>query len=558
MARLRSGRSEVVCTRSFSPTRAAERHRRQTSSVRAWVSEPSCQGASGPARGAGRPSRSISSWAAGSSPSRGSGPGGRWLAYVMTEADGSRLALVDLDAASPSPRAFVIDPAPRAGRGLGGGAFDWLPDGTGLVYIGSDGALWCVGIEGNRCPPVVAVAGRGRAGGDRASGGDRVPGRRCPGAGGVGRRNPGRVHGRPAPHRGDPAGRSGRPRVLDGGRRAGLQLRPRVQSRRRWSRSRAGRCPTWRGTERRGTRRRSTARGHSPHGGRASEHGRAAARVRARRGADRDHRRHRLAERVGGRSTARRSRRAVRSTPGRRGGRGSARGASRPTARRVAFCRNEAGFGRLCVADVATGAVIDVGRGVHGQLSWQGDRLAAIRSGARHPDRDRRVRRRWPRLAAAATGSHVGPDPAWVVGDPRRAGAGVDRPRPWPSHARRYRAPSPTGRLLVWVHGGPTSQWDVAFLPGVAFWTSRGWDVLLVDPRGSTGHGTVLPAGAAGRVGPARRRRHGGDGAPRPRRRMGEPDRTVVMGGSSGGLTVLGDARPPRRPRRRRAWRCTR
>ena len=56
-----------------------------------------------------------------------------------------------------------------------------------------------------------------------------------------------------------------------------------------------------------------------------------------------------------------------------------------PDGNRIAFNRNEGGFGRLCVADVATGSVEEVARGVHGALSWQGERLAALRSGARTP-----------------------------------------------------------------------------------------------------------------------------------------------------------------------------
>ena len=51
----------------------------------------------------------------------------------------------------------------------------------------------------------------------------------------------------------------------------------------------------------------------------------------------------------------------------------------------MAFTRNESGFGRLCIVEVATGAVREVARGVHGQLSWQGHRLSALRTGARTP-----------------------------------------------------------------------------------------------------------------------------------------------------------------------------
>src|SRR5262245_21134708 len=56
-----------------------------------------------------------------------------------------------------------------------------------------------------------------------------------------------------------------------------------------------------------------------------------------------------------------------------------------PGGDRVAFSRNEHGFGRLCVVDVPSGAVAEIGRGVHGQLSWSGERIVALRSGARTP-----------------------------------------------------------------------------------------------------------------------------------------------------------------------------
>ena len=56
-----------------------------------------------------------------------------------------------------------------------------------------------------------------------------------------------------------------------------------------------------------------------------------------------------------------------------------------PDGSRLAFTRNEAGFGRLCVVDTRTRDVNEVARGVHGQLTWVGDRLCALRTGARTP-----------------------------------------------------------------------------------------------------------------------------------------------------------------------------
>ena len=56
-----------------------------------------------------------------------------------------------------------------------------------------------------------------------------------------------------------------------------------------------------------------------------------------------------------------------------------------PDGNQIAFTRNESGFGSLCVVGLAGRDVRQVACGVHGQLSWHGNRLAALRSGARTP-----------------------------------------------------------------------------------------------------------------------------------------------------------------------------
>mgnify|MGYP003946142817 CR=1 FL=1 len=213
-----------------------------------------------------------------------------------------------------------------------------------------------------------------------------------------------------------------------------------------------------------------------------------------------------------------------------------------PDGTRVAFTRNERGFGRLCVADLRTGVVRNVARGVHGQLDWRGDALVALRTGARTPTQvvvydtvswDRRVLAVGP----VAGWDHVElPEPELVTVsvpvDDRQPNATVD------VHARRYVAGA--GRLLCWVHGGPTDQWQVDFRPRIAYWWSRGWDVLVVDPRGTTGHGRAYQRALNGGWG----RRDVDDTAALIRHAhqagWSTPERTAVIGGSSGGLTVLG------------------
>lgn len=205
-----------------------------------------------------------------------------------------------------------------------------------------------------------------------------------------------------------------------------------------------------------------------------------------------------------------------------------------PDCSRVAFTRNVRGFGRLCtVASDGGSSAIEVAHGVHGQLSWAGKRIAGLRSDALTPtavvtyDTDT-----WQRdviaTGAAADWERVAlTDPVPVeieVPD------GV-------VHARRYDG---AGRgLIVWLHGGPTDQWQVSFLPRVAFWRAQGWTIVIPDYRGSTGHGRAYQQALAGEWGvldvndtlAVTRAAH--------TRGWGNARGTVVMGGSAGGFTAL-------------------
>nr|MDQ2725094.1 prolyl oligopeptidase family serine peptidase [Actinomycetota bacterium] len=235
-----------------------------------------------------------------------------------------------------------------------------------------------------------------------------------------------------------------------------------------------------------------------------------------------------------------------------------------PDGRRVAVCRNEAGFGRLVLIDLDTTELVTVGRGIFTGLSWQADRLVAVRSGAATPDQ----------LVAYDVSALPAPfDPA-SPDDPRRVllprltlargpvagfeAAGLIEPRPvtWEGEERSQvgrvvhgrlsaacpnnpdaRAPHP---LLVWIHGGPTGQSQVTFNARAAYFTDRGWNLLQVDPRGSTGWGRAYAQALHHEWG----RLDIDDIAAGIRaafdRGWGDPRRTAIMGGSSGGLAALG------------------
>ncbi|MFN8021984.1 MAG: alpha/beta fold hydrolase [Acidimicrobiales bacterium] len=213
-----------------------------------------------------------------------------------------------------------------------------------------------------------------------------------------------------------------------------------------------------------------------------------------------------------------------------------------PDGDRVAFTRNESGFGRLCIVDVASGRVVEVGRGVHGQLSWAGGRIAALRSGARTPTEvvvydERTGDRRQVMVASTVTW-----DRELLVEPETLTVDAIDEGR---VHARLYRTdPAARGaeeppRMICWLHGGPTDQWQVTFMPRIAYWRAQGWDVLVPDHRGSTGHGRAYQQALRERWGEldvddvAAVLRHAHETG------LAQPSRTVLIGGSAGGFTVL-------------------
>jgi dipeptidyl aminopeptidase/acylaminoacyl peptidase len=202
---------------------------------------------------------------------------------------------------------------------------------------------------------------------------------------------------------------------------------------------------------------------------------------------------------------------------------------------RMAFTRNEAGHGALCVVDLETGVVDQVGRGVHGHLSWVGDNLVAIRAGARTPTQV--VSYSAPRLTRTTIAMSQ-PDVWDTAMLPEPELIEVAARDGLTLHARRFVAGQQ--RLLVWIHGGPTDQWQVDWRPRFTYWWSRGWDVLVVDPRGTTGHGRAFQQALRGSWGRADVDDTADLIAHAHEAGWAEPSTTVVIGGSSGGLTVLG------------------
>lgn len=108
-----------------------------------------------------------------------------------------------------------------------------------------------------------------------------------------------------------------------------------------------------------------------------------------------------------------------------------------------------------------------------------------------------------------------------------------------PRNAGFVAPPGTLPPLLTFVHGGPTSQATPSFASRIQFWTSRGFAVVDVNHRGSSGYGRAF-----------RRKLNGTWGvvdvedsiaAVRYLVKIGaaDPAHTAISGGSAGGYTVL-------------------
>lgn len=106
-----------------------------------------------------------------------------------------------------------------------------------------------------------------------------------------------------------------------------------------------------------------------------------------------------------------------------------------------------------------------------------------------------------------------------------------------PTSARYSGAGQPP--LMVLVHGGPTSQRFARYDVEAQFFATRGWAVLQVNHRGSTGYGRAYMDKHRGQWGvydvedSASGARHLAEQG------LANPRQFVIMGGSAGGFTVL-------------------
>ena len=93
--------------------------------------------------------------------------------------------------------------------------------------------------------------------------------------------------------------------------------------------------------------------------------------------------------------------------------------------------------------------------------------------------------------------------------------------------------------LIVDVHGGPTSQRNLAFDLDVQFFTSRGYAVLQPNHRGSTGYGRTYRNMLRGNWGIYDVQDSVSGARHLAEQGLVDGDKLIILGGSAGGFTVL-------------------
>ncbi len=217
-------------------------------------------------------------------------------------------------------------------------------------------------------------------------------------------------------------------------------------------------------------------------------------------------------------------------------------------AQRVFFQRNQDGFVRLWEYELASGrerllpvpeeytAVAQVA------VSPAGDQLAFLASGGKVPPRivryhlqdNRAFVQRRATTESVLPEDYASPQSLQWLGEDGGTAHGLYFP---PTNSRFVSTGKPP--LVVMVHGGPTSQVVAQFDERAQFFTSRGYALLEVNYRGSTGYGRVYRDILKGNWGIYDVEDAVSGARFLVQQEMVDSNKLVIMGGSAGGFTVL-------------------
>jgi dipeptidyl aminopeptidase/acylaminoacyl peptidase len=213
--------------------------------------------------------------------------------------------------------------------------------------------------------------------------------------------------------------------------------------------------------------------------------------------------------------------------------------------RKILFIKKEKGLAFLCSVDVESGRIVPLPSGPYTDLaqisvSPSGGAAACIASSSAVPARIVTVHEKKITVHARscaerlAEDEYAAPEPLeWSSGD----GAEVHGLF-FPPHNPRYAAKGPAPAVLM-VHGGPTDRFSMSYSAERLFFTSRGYAVLAVNYRGSTGFGRAYRSALRGRWGDLDVADTVSGAQALVARGLADPSRLVIKGGSAGGYTVL-------------------
>ena len=216
--------------------------------------------------------------------------------------------------------------------------------------------------------------------------------------------------------------------------------------------------------------------------------------------------------------------------------------------RHLVAVRNRQGFQEVCHIDLAGGevaaieALADYAEIAGITAAPEGDRVAFVGSGPATPPRvvGHDFSTGQTRIFARSSGETVPPSAlahpeaiSWTTTGDQLA-HGLYYP---PASERFQGTGSPS--LIVLVHGGPTSQATAGWQANAQFFATRGYAVLAVNYRGSTGYGRRYMLQLRGNWGICDVEDAVSGAAHLADAGRVDPRRTVIMGGSAGGFTVL-------------------
>lgn len=204
-----------------------------------------------------------------------------------------------------------------------------------------------------------------------------------------------------------------------------------------------------------------------------------------------------------------------------------------PDGREMVVARNDRGRQTLDVIEVDSGnrQGLDLQAAAIDYVDW-GREVVAVASASDRP---------WAVVAANHRAELIADDglATWAAADLVAAEAVEMESEDVVIHGMSWKPQVTPAPMILFCHGGPNGQVRDAWNPVAQYWVERGYLMLAVNYRGSTGYGAEYRDALNGRWGEL----DVADGAAAVRwavkSGLARPDQVVAMGGSAGGYMVL-------------------